>query len=72
MIGLGLSGCVHKKWVKWGKTSILLPLVFDTYSYILYFVLGEDWSIFCCTGSRENYFGSVGWQNNNNLKFHRV
>ena len=27
--------------------------------------------IFCCTGSRENYFGSVGRQNinNNNPKF---
>ena len=26
--------------------------------------------IFCCMGSRENYFGSVSWQNNdNNPKF---
>ena len=31
------------------------------------FVLkGEGNLIFCCTGSRENYFGSVGRQNNNN------
>ena len=31
--------------------------------------LGEGNLIFCCTGSRENYFGLVGRQNNNNLKF---
>ena len=31
--------------------------------------LGKGNLIFCCTGSRENYFGSVGQQNNNNLKF---
>ena len=28
--------------------------------------LGEGNLIFCCTDSRENYFGSVGRQNNNN------
>ena len=38
MIGLDLSGCVHKKWVKWVIISFLLPLVFGTYSFILYFV----------------------------------
>ena len=26
----------------------------------------EGNSIFCCVGSRENYFGSVGQQDNNN------
>ena len=32
--------------------------------------LGEGNFIFCCTGSWENYFGLVGWQNNeNNAKF---
>ena len=39
MIGLHLSRCVHKKRVKWGINNILLPLVFSTYSYILYFVI---------------------------------
>ena len=28
--------------------------------------LDEGNLIFCCTGSPENYFGSVGRQNNNN------
>ena len=33
-------------------------------------LLGKGKLIFCCTGSRENYFGSVGQQkNNNNPKF---
>ena len=32
--------------------------------------LGEANFICYCTSSRENYFGSVGWQkNNNNSKF---
>ena len=26
--------------------------------------LGEGNSISCCTGSRDNYSGSIGWQNN--------
>ena len=40
MIGFDLCGCVHKKCVKWGTiTTSLLPLVFGTYSYILYFVI---------------------------------
>ena len=45
MIGLELSGYVHTKRVKWGKNSILLPLVIGTYSlifcilsYYLYFL----------------------------------
>ena len=25
--------------------------------------------IFCFTGGQENYFGSIGWQNNNNPTF---
>ena len=29
-------------------------------------MLGEGSLIFCCTGSQENCFGSVGRQNNNN------
>ena len=29
-------------------------------------MLGEGNLIFCCKGSWENYFGSVGRQNNNN------
>ena len=33
------------------------------------FWLGEANLIFCCTGFRQNYFGSVGRQNNNNAKF---
>ena len=28
-------------------------------------IFGESNLIFCCTGSRENYFGLVGRQNNN-------
>ena len=34
-------------------------------------LLGEGNLIFCCTGSRENYFGLVCWKNNNNPKFQR-
>ena len=37
---------------------------------VAYTPLGKGNLIFCCTGSRENYFGSVGRQNyNNNPKF---
>ena len=39
MIGLALSGRVHNKGGKIGINSILLPLVFGTYSYISYFVI---------------------------------
>ena len=39
MIGLDLSGCVHKKQVNLGIISTLLPFVFGTYAYILYFVI---------------------------------
>ena len=42
MIGLDLSGCVHKKQVKWGIIRTLPPLVFGTYSYILHFVIASE------------------------------
>ena len=32
-------------------------------------IYGEVNLIFCCTGSRENYFRTFGRQNNNNPKF---
>ena len=34
--------------------------------FFLFLPLGEGNLIFCCTGSRENFFKSVGRQNNNN------
>ena len=30
--------------------------------------LGKGNSSFCCMSSQENYFGLLGWQNNNNPK----
>ena len=39
IIGLVLSQCIHKNQIKRGINSILLPPVFATYFYILYFVI---------------------------------
>ena len=38
-------------------------------SHNILFKLGKDSVIFCCTGSRENYFGLIGRQNDNNPTF---
>ena len=46
------------------------PSLVASQNFVNNFRLGDDNFIFCCTGSRDDYFGSVGWQNiNNNLKF---
>ena len=36
MIGLFLSGCVHKKRVQSGKNRFLLPVVFGSLVYLVY------------------------------------
>ena len=48
-----------------GSKPLFFPIMYKFKQTVLYVSWGEGKLIFCCTGSQENYFGSVGWWNNN-------
>ena len=63
---------VLAKLLKLPTTIYVLIIDLDTFPLTSYpihsfFSVGEGKGnlIFCCMGSRENYFGPVVWQNNN-------